>query len=98
MFSFGADINYRTINGETAMSVAHRCKRHNVVARLSVNLNTKLIGLATDTHAKSTPSHCIPKAVIHYESEITITNKSKTDISRTRALEKFVSNIFLLAK
>ena len=98
MFSFGADINYRTINGETAMSVAHRCRRHNVVARLSVNLNTKLIGLATDTHVKSTPSHCIPKAVIHYESEKTIPNKSKIDIDRTRALEKFVSYIFLQAK
>ena len=80
------------------MSVAHRCKRHNVVARLSVNLNTKLIGLATDTHVKSIPSHCILKAVIHYESEKTIPDKSKIDIDRTRALEKFVSNIFLLAK
>ena len=94
MFSFGADINYRTINGETAMSVAHRFKRHNVVARLSVNLNTKLIGLASGSHTKSTPTHFIPKAVIHYESEKTITNKSKIDIDRTRALEKFVSNIF----
>ena len=98
MFSFGADINYRTISGETAMSVAHRYKRHNVVARLSVNLNTKLIGLANDTHAKSTPSHGIPKAVIHYESEKTIANKSKIDIDRTRAHEKIVSNIFLLEK
>ena len=80
------------------MSVAHRCKRHNVVARLSVNLNTKLIEFATDIHAKSTPSHCIPNAVIHYESEKTIANISKIDIDRTRALEKFVSNILLLAK
>lgn len=88
LFSFGADINYCTIHGESAMSVAHRYKRHNVIARLSVTLNTKLVGLSRDIHTQN--NRLYPKAVIHYESESATTNKRRIICNKLKVKEKLI--------
>ena len=92
MYSFGADINYRTLNGECAMSLARQYGRHNVISRLSSNLNTKLNGWSGVSYSK--PIQHLnenPKSVIHYESENVKADRNRIKVG-LRNNEKLVSN------
>ena len=80
-YSFGANIDYRTIAGETAISVAHKYGHNNVLARLS---NTTCIvdgnsyfQCQFNSYSMKT-DHNTNKSLIHYESEKRKKHKDNT--------------------
>ena len=72
LYSFGADIDYRTVNGETAISVAHKYGHNNVLARLSNTTCTvdrnSYFQCQLNSHSIKTDHHTY-KSMIQYESE-----------------------------
>ena len=71
-YSFGANIDYRTITGETAISVAHKYGHNNVLARLSNTTCTVDGNSYFQCQLSSYPvktDHHTYKSMIHYESE-----------------------------
>ena len=71
-YSFGANITYRTTNGETAISAATRFGHNNVLARLSNATSTirENYPLQHESESPTMETHPISyKSMIHYESE-----------------------------
>lgn len=77
----------------SAISAAHRYGRINVVARLSSNVNTKLMGIEYNSSAKHFQVPVMPKAIIHYESEHIRADKNRSDTIGLKLNEKVVSKI-----
>ena len=73
------------------MSVAQHYGRHNVIARLSSNLNTNLLGFAGISYSKNTISQLEEnhKSVFHYESEHVRADKDRIKVG----LKKFKNTV-----